>query len=88
MDITPQLRQTLRQRLLARRAQMVADLRAEAHDASGQMALRNCALALSGAGSSASTSTVPKSFGSTVRVRVMVSPFTVIFTSCPPEEAL
>ncbi len=41
MDITPQLRQTLRQRLLARRAQMVADLRAEAHDASGQMALRS-----------------------------------------------
>ena len=25
---------------------------------------------------------------STVRVRVMVSPFTVMFTSCPPEEAL
>ena len=55
---------------------------------SGQMALRNWALALSAAGSSASTSTVPKSFGSTVRVRVMVSPFTVMFTSCPPEEAL
>ena len=52
------------------------------------MALRNWALALSAAGSSASTSTVPKSFGSTVRVRVMVSPFTVMFTSCPPEEAL
>ena len=55
---------------------------------SGQMALRNWALALSGAGSSASTSAVPKSFGSTVRVRVMVSPFTVMVISCPPEEAL
>ena len=53
-----------------------------------QTALRNSALAASVAAGSGSTSTVPKSLGSTTRVWVSVSPFTVTFTACPPEDAL
>ena len=45
-------------------------------------------MAASVAAGSGSTSTVPKSLGSTTRVWVSVSPFTVTFTACPPEDAL